>query len=308
MIKVKISHRELMRHVKFWLFVLPVVLGFLCFSAYPLIRSLTLSFTDAPLIPDPDYPAQFIGFENFVRIFTIDMTLNFGPALLYTLIYAVIHVPVIMAISLGLALILNKKLPCSGFFRVVFYLPALLPAVGMSIMFRWLFTPSSDGFINSWLQSVGVENPPIWLGPGSGGLGLFTILIMSLWGFGSKMIIFLAALKNVPKDLYEAASLDGATAWQQFWKITLPMISPIFFYNLMLTVIAALQVFNESLIVGGTTKETTFVVLYIYNTAYTGANPRLGYASALAWVLFLVIGVFTMIQFAIKKKLAYYEN
>ena len=225
--KIKMSRREAMRHVKFWLFILPAVLGFLCFSAYPLVRSLLLSFTDAPLIPDPDYPAQFIGFENFERIFAIDMTLNFGPALFYTLIFALLHVPIIMAISLGLALILNKDLPCSGFFRVVFYLPALLPAVGMSIMFRWLFTPGSDGFINSWLQSVGVENPPLWLGAGSGWLGLFTILIMSLWGFGSKMIIFLAALKNVPRDLYEAASLDGASPWQQFCRITLPMISPI---------------------------------------------------------------------------------
>lgn len=305
---IKVSKRQRKQHLYFWLFVLPAVLGFLIFSAYPLARSLMMGFTDASLIPDPDFPSQFIGWENFKRIFTIDMKHRFGPSLLYTFIFMLVHVPLIMGISLGLALILNRKLPMNGFFRVVFYLPALLPAVAMSIMFRWLFTPGSDGFINSWLKSIGVANPPLWLGAGSGNLGLFTIIIMSLWGFGGKMIIFLAALKGVPKDLYESAGLDGASPVRQFFKITLPMISPIFFYNLMLTVIAALQVFNESLIAGGNTPQTTFVVLYIYNTAYTGSNPRLGYASALAWVLFAIIGALTVIQFAVKRKMAYYEN
>ena len=275
MIKVKISHRELMRHVKFWLFVLPVVLGFLCFSAYPLIRSLTLSFTDAPLIPDPDYPAQFIGFENFVRIFTIDMTLNFGPALLYTLIYAVIHVPVIMAISLGLALILNKKLPCSGFFRVVFYLPALLPAVGMSIMFRWLFTPSSDGFINSCLNNIlGINSNTNYLMDGSN-----MWLKMWLWGtwkgLGWSAIIYISSISGIDPVLYEAATVDGAGRFQQMWHVTIPQLMPTFFVMLLMSIANVLSNGMEQYLVFSNpinSQSIEVLDLYVYNLGIVGGQ------------------------------------
>ena len=295
-------------NVMFICFALPAILGFLVFTVYPLIKSFILSFTDAMLIPDPDFPAKFIGLENYIKIFTIDMKLMFGPSLLNTFIYTALSVPLGMLISLGMAVLLVKQNKASGFFRVAFYLPSLLPAVAMSLMFRWLFLPGPEGFLNNFLGTIGIESDIKWLGPGSGMLGLFTIVFMSIWGFGGRMIIFLAALQGVPNDLYEAARIDGAGKAEIFIRITLPMISPIFFYNLVMATIGALQAMTESLIVGGGTQETTFIVYYIYKTAYLGANPSISYASAMSWVLFLVILLFTGSYFIFSKGKVYYDE
>ncbi|QWB95421.1 sugar ABC transporter permease [Mycoplasmatota bacterium] len=287
----------------FWIFTMPAIIGFLVFIVYPVVRSLYLSFTDMTLLA-PD-EATFVGLKNYKSFFS-GMDPLFWLSLKNTLLFAVINVTLTIVFALFSALLLNNNVKGKNIFRTIFFIPSLLPAVASAIMFKWIFDPS-NGIVNTFLRFIGISQPPIWLE--SANTALFTLVIISVYAFGGKMIIFLTGLNSISKTLYEAAEIDGATYWMKLRKITLPMLSPIIFYNVLMGTIGALQVFTEGFVVSGSGpgNSTLFYVLRLYNMAYK--QPfRLGQASAMAWLLFIVIGVITLIYFKLSKKLVFYQD
>lgn len=295
--KLNRTHKK---YINFFIFIMPALIGYLLFTIYPLIRSLILSFTDKMLIGNQ---YEWVGFSNYVKAITIDN--YFFPSIMVTTIFTFIIVPISIIISLGLALVLSKKFRMSGFFRIVYYIPSLVPAVALSLMFQSMFDPSY-GFINKMLISLGVSNPPLWLA--SEDWAMPTLVIMSMWGFGGRMIIFLAALRGVPNELYEAAETEGAGRFTKFFKITLPMISPMILYNVLMAVIGGLQAFTESFIsTGGNNRSTRFIVLYIYQMAYNQPY-MMGYASAMSWMLFIYIVLIVGSIFLMVRNKIFYQN
>ena len=296
--------RDLGREETRWafLFLLPWIIGFLIFTAGPMIASLVLSFTDLGLRPEFDW----VGTENYERLVNDPRT---GLALVNTAFYTILHVPLAMAFALGLAIMLTRVGRASGFFRTVFYMPSITPYVAVGALFLVLLN-GATGLINQALGLIGIDGPnwttdPDWIKPG--------IVLMSLWALGSTTVIFFAALKNVPAELYEAARVDGANAWQQFRAITLPMISGALFFTLIVNTIASLQVFDQvyTMFFGGQPstagdRAALFYVIHIFEQAFE--RFRLGYASALAWLLFIVIMIITFIQIRLSKRWVYYEN
>jgi multiple sugar transport system permease protein len=286
------------------LFLVPWIIGFLVFYAGPMIASLWLSFTDYDIVNPP----QFVGLDNFRQLLADPMV---ARSLRNTVYYTVLHVPLTMAISLGLALLLNRVGRLSGFFRTVFYLPVMTPAVAVGILFLLLLN-TQDGLVNGFLGWFGIDGPswttdPDWVMPG--------IVLMSLWSLGSTVIIYLAALQNVPRELHEAATVDGAGPWQRFRSVTLPMISGALFFTLVVNTIAALQMFTEvyTMYFGNQSTQqrfdadaSTFYVIYLFQQAFQFLH--MGYASALAWLLFVVILVITVVQVRLSKRWVYYES
>ena len=286
------------------LFLVPWIVGFLVFYAGPMIASLWLSFTDYDIVNPP----QFVGLDNYRQMVADPMV---ARSLRNTVYYTVLHVPLTMAISLGLALLLNRVGRLSGFFRTVFYLPVMTPAVAVGILFLLLLN-TQDGLVNGFLGWFGIDGPswttdPDWVMPG--------IVLMSLWSLGSTVIIYLAALQNVPRELHEAATVDGAGPWQRFRSVTLPMISGALFFTLVVNTIAALQMFTEvyTMYFGNQSTQqrfdadaSTFYVIYLFQQAFQFLH--MGYASALAWLLFVVILVITVVQVRLSKRWVYYES
>lgn len=294
-------HRS--KNVWFWLFTLPATIGFIFFVVYPVIRSLYLSFTDMTLLA-PD-EAKFVGFKNYASFFS-GMDPLFWLSLKNTFIFAFMNVAFTIVFALFVALLLNNNVKGKNIFRTVFFIPSLLPAVASAIMFRWFFDPS-NGVVNSLLRLVGMSSPPIWLE--SAQTALLTLVIISVYGFGGKMIIFMTGLNSISDSYYEAAEIDGAGYWTKLFKITLPLLSPIIFYNILMGTIGALQVFTEGFVISGSGpgNSTLFYVLRLYNMAYK--QPfRLGQASAMAWLLFIIIGFITLIYFLISKKYVFYQD
>ncbi|MGN9914113.1 carbohydrate ABC transporter permease [Phytohabitans sp. LJ34] len=286
------------------LFLAPWIVGFLVFYAGPMLASLWLSFTDYDIVNPP----RFVGLDNYRQMVADPMV---ARSLRNTVYYTVLHVPLAMAISLGLALLLNRVGRLSGFFRTVFYLPVMTPAVAVGILFLLLLN-TQDGLVNRFLGWFGVDGPswttdPDWVMPG--------IVLMSLWSLGSTVIIYLAALQNVPRELHEAAIVDGAGPWQRFRAVTLPMISGALFFTLVVNTIASLQMFSEvyTMYFGNQTTQqrfnadaATFYVIYLFQQAFQFLH--MGFASALAWLLFLVILLITVIQVRLSKRWVYYES
>jgi multiple sugar transport system permease protein len=286
------------------LFLVPWIVGFLVFYAGPMIASLWLSFTDYDVVNPP----EFVGLDNYRQMIADPMV---ARSLRNTVYYTVLHVPLAMAISLGLALLLNRVGRLSGFFRTVFYLPVMTPAVAVGILFLLLLN-TQDGLVNRFLGWFGIDGPswttdPDWVMPG--------IVLMSLWSLGSTVIIYLAALQNVPRELHEAAIVDGAGPWQRFRAVTLPMISGALFFTLVVNTIASLQMFSEvyTMYFGNQTTQqrfnadaATFYVIYLFQQAFQFLH--MGFASALAWLLFLVILLITVIQVRLSKRWVYYES
>jgi len=294
-------HRS--KNVWFWLFTLPATIGFIFFVVYPVIRSLYLSFTDMTLLA-PD-EAKFVGFKNYASFFS-GMDPLFWLSLKNTFIFAFMNVAFTIVFALLVALLLNNNLKGKNIFRTIFFIPSLLPAVASAIMFRWFFDPS-NGVVNSLLRLVGMSSPPIWLE--SAQTALLTLVIISVYGFGGKMIIFMTGLNSISESYYEAAEIDGAGYWTKLFKITLPLLSPIIFYNILMGTIGALQVFTEGFVISGSGpgNSTLFYVLRLYNMAYK--QPfRLGQASAMAWLLFIIIGFITLIYFLVSKKYVFYQD
>jgi len=280
-----------------WLFISPWVLGFLLFSALPIGLSVYYSFTSYNVFQPP----RWIGLANY-RALTTDPL--FWKALYNTAYYTFLSVPLMMALSLGVALLLNSKLPGMRLFRTVFFLPSVLSGVGVALLWLWIFNPDY-GLINLALSYLGIEGPlwlfsPQWSKP--------AMVIMSLWGMGGVMVINLAGLQSIPPQLYEAARVDGATGWAQFRYVTLPMLSPTLFFNFVTLTIGSFQVFTQAYVMtdGGPVHSTLFYVFYLFQTAFE--SLRMGYASAMAWILFFVIVTVSLIQIAVSRRLVYYEE
>lgn len=279
-------------------YLAPYVLGLLVFTAIPFIASFWLSFTDYDLLSPP----QWTGLDNYEKLFTRDRT--FTRSLTVTLIYVFTTVPLKLAFALFIAVILNYKLKGINFFRTAFYVPSILGgSIAIAVLWRYIF--ATEGLANMALGTIGF-GPVDWFGDPTN--ALFTITLLRCWQFGSAMVIFLAALQSVDKSLYEAASIEGAGPVKVFFYITLPLLTPVIFFNLVMQMVQAFQEFNGPYIItqGGPLKATYLLPLYIYDEAFK--KFHMGYASAIAWVLFLIIMVLTLIAFWSSKKWVYYAG
>ena len=282
-------------------FLAPWLVGFLCFSLGPVLASLYLSFTKFDLLR----PAQWIGADNYVRMFSADP--RFWQALKVTFSYMAMEVPLKLAFALAVAVALDKAVRAGSFYRALFYIPSLLGgSVAIAVLWRQIF--EGNGTLNQVLLWLFGYQGPSWISTPD--TAIYTLVLLAVWQFGSPMIIFLAGLRQVPQDLYEAASMDGAGAWRQFRKITLPMLAPVIFFNMVLQIIEGFKAFTPAYVIsggtGGPIDSTLFYTLYLYQEAFSFF--RMGYASALAWVLLLVIGLFTGVSFLTSKYWVYYED
>lgn len=286
----------------FFLFASPGLIGFAVLSVYPILRSLFLSFTNRTLLGYE--PTEWVGLKNYIRAFG---DVYVWDSLGKSFIYAFATLVTVNVTGLLAALLMNHvKGKFSNVLRTIFYAPSILPAVSMVIMFTWIFNPST-GFLNTILRSLGVENVPLWL---EGNTTVIpTLIIMSFWSFGAKMVIYLAGLQGISKEYYEAVSLDGANAVTTFFKITLPLLSPVLFYNVLMSLVGGLQVFTEAYIISGTGTgvPVNFYVLNVFSLAFNSPY-ELGYASALAWILFLIILAMTGLYFIFSKKFLNFDG
>lgn len=293
-----------------WLFALPWVIGFLLFTAGPMAFSLYASFTKYNIIKTPEW----IGIQNYQQIFTDDP--YFWKSLENTFWLVGFKVPIVIIVSIGIALLLNMRLPGERAFRTIIYLPNVLSGVAAVFLWQWILAP--NGLFNRGIAVLGISGPSWftdadWTKPG--------LIVMGMWWIGGTVIIFLAGLKGIPESLYEAASIDGASAWAKTRYITLPMLSPTIFFQIITTIIGTFQIFTTVFILsttrggdvalGGPGQSLLFYVLYMYNRAFgkIGAGGlQMGYASALAWILFVIILVITLIQLRLADRWVYYES
>jgi multiple sugar transport system permease protein len=278
-----------------YIFLLPWIIGMLVFFTYPFLTSLYLAFTNSRLMS-----GSFNGIENFIRMFTRDR--NFTKSILVTTRYALTGVPLKLCFALALALILKKG---STFYRTAYYVPSLIgSSVAVAIMWKQLF--AKQGIISQVGAVFGIA-PKEWLGEPSHALNI--LIILAVWQFGSSMVIFIAGLKNIPNELYEAARIDGAGPVRCFIHITLPMLSSVIQFNLVLQLIGGFQAFTQGYVIthGGPINETLFTVQHIYMEVFNG-GMRVGYASAMSWMLFLLIAVITGIIFVTSRFWVFYAN
>lgn len=280
-----------------YLFVLPWILGFLIFTAGPMIASIVIAFMKWEVITTP----EFVGVQNFTDLVRDPL---FATSLYNTAFYTLIAVPLQLIVALLTAMLLNNKVRGIALYRTIYYLPSVTPVVASAMLWLWIFNPEF-GLANALLDKLGLPKQlwlldPNWAKP--------AFIFMSLWGIGGTMVIFLAGLQGVPAELYEAASIDGANSRQRFWQITLPMLTPVIFFNLLIGLIDSFQIFSSAYIMtdGGPQNRTLFYVLYLYRNGFK--YFQMGYASALAWVLFIIVLLFTLLQFRLSKRWVYYET
>ncbi|MEZ4861683.1 MAG: sugar ABC transporter permease [Caldilineaceae bacterium] len=302
----KLARREALW---FWLFISPWILGFLFFRGVPIIVSMVLSFTNYNVASAPD----FIGLKNYVDLLQDDI---FYKSLRVSFLYTLFSVPLGIIFSLSLAMLLNQKVPFLGIFRTLYYLPALIGgSVAVAYLFQLMLNPTF-GIVNYFiarlvgpegLLPLGLKGPgwffdPKWV--------LTSFVLVSLWGFGGPMLIYLAGLQGVPTHLYEAARIDGAGAWRRFWNVTLPMISPVILFTFITGIIGSFQIFTTAYVIsngeGGPAYSSMFYVLYLYLNAFR--RYRFGYASAQAWLLFIVILLLTIFALRASRESVYYES
>lgn len=281
-----------------YIFLLPWLIGVLAFTLWPMIQSFLLSFTDYSIFGN----VRFIGLDNFKEIFTEDRM--FKNSLKVTFQYVLLFVPVKLIAALFVAILLNRKMKGMNMYRTIYYMPSIIGA-GVAMAVTWKIVLSRDGFVNHFLGMVGIPPLDFLSSPKS---ALATLAMMGAWQFGSSMVIFLAGLKQVPQELYEAADVDGCRKVRRFFTITMPMISSTIFFNLIMGIINAFQVFTQvSVITNGGPADSTYVyMLHLYRTAFEG--QRMGYSSALAWILTLIILVFTLLVFWSSKLWVHYED
>ncbi|MCL6458493.1 MAG: sugar ABC transporter permease [Gorillibacterium sp.] len=271
--------------LNFHFYTLPWVLGFLCFTLGPMIYSLYLSFTDAKM----GSGGKFVGFKNYITMFTTDDL--FFKSLGNTAVYALVSISLGLLFSFLLACLLNCRLKGVGIFRTLYYLPSVISGVSTILLWGWIFNPSY-GLLNYALSLLGIEGPG-WLSDPNWAMG--AIIIMSFYSIGGNMIIFLAGLQDIPQELYECAALDGAGLFARTFRITLPMISPVLLFNLIMGIIGGLQVFNQPYILtqGGPKYSTYTYVMHLFANAFQ--YFKVGYGASLAWILFLITLFFSMI-------------
>ena len=280
------------------LFLLPNLVGFLIFTAIPVGAAFVLAFYDYDLL----LGASWAGLENFREMFTTDEV--FRAALFNTVYFTAVSVPLSVVLGLATAMLVNQALRGIVIFRSIFLLPYVTVTVALSLVWKWIYLPDI-GLINSVLGVFGIDGPP-WLT--SGTWAMPALILMSVWkGFGYNMVIFLAGLQSIPDHLYDAAKVDGATAWRRFLNVTLPLLSPTTFFVVVISVISSFQVFDQALIMtnGGPGTATTTLVLYIYQKGFQSFD--MGYAAAVALVLFAAIFVFTVIQFLFQRRWVTYD-
>jgi len=286
------------KNIEGFFYVLPWVIGFLWLQLYPFLSSLYYSMTDFSMFREP----RWIGFENYIRLFTIDP--DFWHSLRVTAIFAFMVVPGKLLLALIVAMILSMKMRGMNLYRTIYYLPSILGgSIAVSILWRIMFMRS--GIINQLIAPLGF-GPVDWLG--NPDIALFTISMLSIWQFGSSMVIFLAALKQIPVSLYESATVDGASKIRIFFKITLPMITPVILFNFVMQMIIALQEFTSAFIItgGGPARATWVLGIKLYEDAFRFF--RMGYASALSWVMFTMIAVLTLLVFRTSSAWVYYDD
>ncbi|RWX79447.1 sugar ABC transporter permease [Neorhizobium lilium] len=289
------------RNAAGYVFLLPWLLGFFGLTLGPALASLYLSFTNYDLLQSPDW----VGAANYVRILTDDP--KFSAAMQVTFTYVILSVPLKLAFALAVAMAFNRGIKGLTLYRAIFYLPSLLgSSVAIAVLWRQLF--ASDGLINMALwQLFGFEGPS-WIS--NPDYALYTLVMLSIWQFGSPMIIFLAGLRQIPTDMYEAAQMDGAGKARQFFKITLPLLTPVIFFNGVIQTIEAFKAFTPAFIIsegtGGPINSTLFYTLYLYQEAF--GFFRMGYASALAWILVIIISLFTAFSFLGARYWVHYDD
>ncbi|NLJ23812.1 MAG: sugar ABC transporter permease [Firmicutes bacterium] len=280
------------------LMALPAILGFLMWSLLPMVASLVISFTEWSVVSKP----KFIGFANFNRMFTQDPL--FWKSLYVTAYYTFLSVPAVIVSAFLIATLLNQEVKGLAIFRTIFYLPSVVPAVANAVLWLWLFNPDF-GLLNTVLGSLGIGKS-LWIYDEASVLP--SLVLMSVWGMGNTMIIFLAGLQGVPRQLYEAAEIDGANFLQRWAHITLPMVSSVIFFNLVMGLIGTFQVFSQAYVMtdGGPNNSSLFMVYYLFRNAFQ--YGRMGYASAIAWMIFLIVLAFTLVIFKSSPAWVYYEG
>jgi len=279
------------------------LIGFIVFVAGPMIASLVLSFTHWDMLSPPEW----VSVKNYIYMVTADP--DFWQSLKVTTIYTIFSVPLRLLTALFLAILLNEATRGVGIFRTVFYLPSIVASVAAAVLWSWILNPRF-GPVNGVLRLFGIKGPSWFSDPR---YALWGLVIMSTWGVGGEMLIFLAGLKSIPQQLYEAAQIDGAGRWTRFIRVTLPMLSPTIFFNLVMSMIGSFQTFDSAYIIstaragtiGSPMNSTLFYMLHLYRNAF--GWQKMGYASALAWVLFLIILVLVLLTLRTSTSWVYYE-
>ena len=295
---MKKTYKKAFARVEGLCYTLPWLIGFLAFTLYPILSSIYYSFTDFSITNTPNW----IGLANYIEIFTKDKLAI--PSLIVTFKYVFLSVPAKLVFALLIAMLLSSNMKGVKIYRTVYYLPSILGgSVAIAVLWRFLFR--RDGIVNLILEAVGLHYVD-WIGSPKFALG--TVALLAVWQFGSSMVLFLAGLKQVPPELYEAARVDGASKLRQFFTITLPMISSIIFFNTIMQLINGFQEFTGPYVVtsGGPLNSTYVFAIHLYNSAFK--YFKTGYASALSWILFVVILVFTLVLFKLSSKFTYYED
>jgi multiple sugar transport system permease protein len=279
-------------------FISPWLIGFLCFTIGPFISSVYLSFNSYDLINPP----KWVGTANYSTLLHDDPL--FWSSLWITAKFALVSVPLGIVAGVGLALLLNLKVKGQTIFRTVFYLPSIVPAVANAVVFSWILNPEI-GLVNGILRLFGVEGPA-WLTDTK--WALWSLIFMSIWGVGGSMVIYLAGLQDIPVHLYEAATLDGASAYQRLRKVTLPLLTPVIFFNLIMGIIGSFQYFTEAFVMtkGGPEGSTSFYALYLFQRAWQYLD--MGYACAMAWIVFVIVMILTGIVFRSQKRWVHFGH
>jgi len=282
--------------IECYLFILPVCLGLLFFTLGPVVASLGLSFTEYNIIRPP----KWVGIGKYTELVADPL---FWQSLKVTATYVIMRLPLGLALSLAIALLMNQKIKGIGFFRTVYYLPSVISGVAVSLLWVWIFNPDF-GILNFLLSLIGIKGPA-WLFDEKWALP--SIVLMSLWGVGGSMLIYLAGLQGIPTELYEAAELDGAGRWSKFWYVTIPMLSPVIFFNLIMGMINAFQVFTPAYVMtqGGPNFATLFYNLYLYQNAFQ--YLYMGRAAAMAWILLLIVLLLTLLVFKSSPMWVHYQ-
>ena len=276
----------------------PAILGFLLWQLGPILGSLAIAFTDWRIVGTPSW----VGVSNFAHMFTQDPL--FYKSLSVTVIFSIVSVPLRLLVAFALALLLNTKVRALPVFRTIFYIPSLVPIIASSVLWIWLFNPDF-GLLNAILTPLGFPKLQ-WIYDSS--TVLPSLILMSLWDVGPLMIIFLAGLQGVPRQLYEAVRIDGGNAWHRLRHVTIPMVTPTILFNLILSIISAMQTFTQGYVMtsGGPNNASLFYVLYLYRKAFQ--ESQMGYASALAWVLFIIIAILSVLVFRSSSRWVFYEG
>lgn len=278
-------------------FISPWLIGFLIFIAGPTLASLVISFTRWNIVGDP----QWVGLKNYIQIFTSDKA--FIQSLKVTFRYSALYLPLCTVAGLATAMALNAKVKGVGIFRAMFYMPYVAPSIAATLVWMWMLNPRY-GLLNTILSWLGIEGPNWFHDPST---SLYGIIMISIWGVGGSAVIYLAGLQNIPPQLYEAAVIDGANSWQKFRHVTIPMLTPTIFFQIVVELIGVFQTFTTAFVAtqGGPLKSTYFYMLHIYNKAWV--SLRMGYASALAWILTLIILAITLLIFKSSPLWVHYE-